>query len=56
MGWGGGALGVDGAFGGLGKLLVRRVGHEAAELDEDGLHGVVAAPVCKAGELGWVNL
>jgi len=48
-------LGVDGSLGGLGELLIRGVGHETAELDKDRFHGVVTAPVCETGELGWID-
>jgi hypothetical protein len=47
---------VDGAFRGLRELLIGGVSHESSQLNQDRLHGVVAAPVCEAGEFGRVNL
>jgi hypothetical protein len=45
-----------GALGGLRQLLVGGRGHVSSDLDEHGLHGEVAFPVCYAGELGEVDL
>ena len=45
-----------GALGRLRQLLVGGSGHVSSDLDEHGLHGEVAFPVCYAGELGEVDL
>jgi hypothetical protein len=45
-----------GALGRLRQLLVGGRGHVSSDLDEHGLHGEVAFPVCYAGELGEVDL
>lgn len=45
-----------GALGRLRQLLVGGSGHVSSNLDEHGLHGEVAFPVCYAGELGEVDL
>ena len=45
-----------GALGRLRQLLVGGRGHVSSDLDEHGLHGEVAFPVCYAGELGKVDL
>ena len=45
-----------GALRRLRQLLVGGSGHVSSDLDEHGLHGEVAFPVCYAGELGEVDL
>jgi len=53
---------VGGALGRLRQFLIRRVGHISSQLNKDGLHCVVSAPVREAGKLArvdhavsWVN-
>lgn len=45
-----------GALGRLRQLLVGGRGHVSSDLDQHGLHGEVAFPVCDAGEFGKVDL
>lgn len=46
---------VDGALRGLGQFLTLATTHVSSQLDEDGLHCVLALPVGQAGQLRRVD-